>query len=196
IPLEVQPSLHITGAKFSVVTQKLAYKGIRETKMRKYSPRPRAVDNLIRAIDNVEVSPTEGQIWKSLSHNDFRREVRYFMWMAMHDAYMVGSNWLRPGYSEEMQARHECKHCGQIESMEHILSECEAPGQEQVWTLAHKLWSKKGGVWARPSLGAVLSCAQATFPGQNRNPTPGKRTSTEYSCQNPYTSSGDYGTRE
>lgn len=53
---------------------------------------------------------------------------------------------LRPGYSEEMQSRHERKHCGVMETIDHLLSECEAPGQSQIWALAESLWRKKGNV--------------------------------------------------
>lgn len=74
---------------------------------------------------------------------------------------MIGSNWLRPAYSDEM--KHECATCGMTETMEHLLSECEAPGQEIIWDLARTLWTKKNETWARPSLGAVISCARATF---------------------------------
>ncbi|KAH9915666.1 ribonuclease H-like domain-containing protein [Fomitopsis serialis] len=167
VPLEVDDTLRLTGTKLRMITQKLAYQGIREIKMKSYTPRARTTDNMIRAIDNVEVffdeKPSEATIWRGLRHKDIRREVRYFLWMAMHDAYMVGTNWLRPGYSDEMQERNECKVCRETESMDHILSECNAPGQEQIWSLAKNLWAKRNKTWPRPSLGAVLSCAQAPF---------------------------------
>ena len=49
------------------------------------------------------------------------KEIRYSMWITAHDAYMVGKNWLRDGYSVEMKERHECKIGGEAETMEHIL---------------------------------------------------------------------------
>ncbi|KAK0502693.1 hypothetical protein EDD18DRAFT_1063755, partial [Armillaria luteobubalina] len=33
--------------------------------------------------------------------------------------------------------------CNQTETMEHILFECEAPGQNQVWKLTQELWARK-----------------------------------------------------
>jgi hypothetical protein len=62
--------------------------------------------------------------------------------MSFHDAYMVGSNWLRPGFAPEYQERSECKSCHKTETMEHILTECEAPGQKEIWALAEAMWSK------------------------------------------------------
>ncbi|KAK0488256.1 hypothetical protein EDD18DRAFT_1311295 [Armillaria luteobubalina] len=36
-----------------------------------------------------------------------------------------------------------CATCNQMETMEHILFECEAPGQNQVWKLTQELWARK-----------------------------------------------------
>ncbi|PCH39164.1 hypothetical protein WOLCODRAFT_53697, partial [Wolfiporia cocos MD-104 SS10] len=165
VPLEIDPLLRLSEAKLTSLSQQLAYRGIREIKMGSYTQRTRTADNVIRAINNIEVffseTPTEPQIWRSLRHHDIRREVRYFLWMALHDGYMVGTNWLHPGYSQEMQDRSECRHCGVTETMDHILANYAAPGQELVWNLARNLWVKRNELWPRPSLGAVLSCARA-----------------------------------
>lgn len=177
IDLSVDPNLCVSGAKLKLMTQKLAYQGIRELGMCKYEVRRRTEDNMIRAIDNIEVffdeAPLEAQIWRGIRHRDIKREVRYFLWMAMHDVYMVGSNWQRPGYSEELQARQECAVCGLPESLDHILSECEAPGQQQIWSLAKKLWKKKNKKWPRPSLGAVLSSPIAPYKNAKGKPKTG-----------------------
>ncbi|EPS92851.1 hypothetical protein FOMPIDRAFT_58941 [Fomitopsis schrenkii] len=58
--------------------------------------------------------------------------------------------------------------------MDHLLSECEAPGQHQVWALAESLWRKKGNLtWPRPSLGVVHSCACASFKDEEGKPRAG-----------------------
>ncbi|KAH9907668.1 RNase H-domain-containing protein [Fomitopsis serialis] len=178
ISTSVEAELRVSGAKLTLITQKLAYRGIREIKMEGYTQRRRTRDNIIRSVDNIEVffheTPSEAQLWKGMRHKDIRKEVRYFLWMSMHDAYMVGTNWLRPSYSEELQRRHECSVCGQPESMDHILSECEAPGQREVWQLAKQLWDKKCALWPRPSLGAVLSCPIAPFKTDKGKPKTGE----------------------
>ncbi|KAJ7683356.1 hypothetical protein B0H17DRAFT_941990, partial [Mycena rosella] len=50
--------------------------------------------------------------------------------------------------------------CGTTESMQHILTQCDAPGQEAIWELASELWKLKTGVdLARPTTGQIMACA-------------------------------------
>ncbi|KAH9919254.1 uncharacterized protein B0H18DRAFT_1086704 [Fomitopsis serialis] len=167
VNIDIPHTLQLTGAKLSTLTQKLAYKGIRQHEMTTYKKRTRTQNNLIKIADYIEnhykTTPSEESIWRNIRHKDLRREIKYFLWMATHDAYMVGSNWLRTGYSDEMKARHECQTCGVEESMEHILTECEAPGQTEIWNLAEQLWRKKRDEWNNPLLGGILGCAGAMF---------------------------------
>ena len=167
----------VSGAKLNIMTQKLAYQGIREITMSKYEPRRRTEDTMIRAVDNIEVffgeTPTKERIWKGLRHKDIDKKIRNFLWMIMHDAYMVGTNWDRPSFKDELRARQDCKECGQIETMEHIMSECQAPGQKQIWTLAEGLWKNKNKKWPRPSLGAILSSPIAPFKSRKGKPKVG-----------------------
>lgn len=177
VHLTIPDTLRVTGAKLKLVTQKLAYIALREREMSKYQNRVRTEENLVRAIDNIEVffkeRPTEGAIWRGLRHKDIRREVRYFLWMSAHDAYMVGTNWQRTNYSPELHARGDREICGQTETMEHILSECQAPGQRQVWRMAKELWQRRNKKWPRPSLGAVLSSPIAPFRTKAGKPKAG-----------------------
>ena len=62
--------------------------------------------------------PSTKRIWFGTRHKDYQQEVKYFLWMAMHDAHMVGNNWLWDGYSNKMKEQHECKICGVTETME------------------------------------------------------------------------------
>ncbi|KAF8067091.1 ribonuclease H-like domain-containing protein [Lyophyllum atratum] len=128
--LDIEPSLSVTGAKLSKVSQSLAYKAIRARKLavlKSKPPRSRTVENLgaiKRATkDNFNISPTDAGIWKAVRNKDFSRQSRYWLWMSVHDAYMIGSQWLRPNYAQELQARAFCEHDGQLETMEHILVE-------------------------------------------------------------------------
>lgn len=145
--------------------------------MQLYQKRSRTERNIAAAIDNIETFfgevPTEQAIWNGLRRKDIRREVRYFLWMTAHDAYMVGSNWRRAGYSSELHERGECDVCGQTESMNHILSECAAPGQKEIWRLTEALWKQRNQKWPRPSLGAILSCAIAPFKTSKGKPKTG-----------------------
>ncbi|EIN13957.1 hypothetical protein PUNSTDRAFT_59807 [Punctularia strigosozonata HHB-11173 SS5] len=162
VPLEIPPTLKVTGAKLSKMTQKLAYKAIRETKMKEYRVRERAARN-IELVQDASKSifnklPSPARIWKSIQNKDIARETRYFLWMAMHDAYMLGDKWLRPSCPADLRERSVCAHCDKIESMEHILTECRASGQEEIWSLACNLWKKKNTEINLPShlVGAIL----------------------------------------
>ena len=66
------------------------------------------------------------------------------------DGYMVGANWLYPGYAPEFQERSECPICLQTETMEYILTES---GQLKIWQLAEKLWGKGSNTAIKPDLG-------------------------------------------
>ncbi|KAJ7891694.1 hypothetical protein B0H14DRAFT_2560741 [Mycena olivaceomarginata] len=83
--------------------------------------------------------------------------------MITHDAYYAGTHWLREGTSPEMQERGICKHCDVPETMEHILSQCEAPGQKEIWELAKELWLKGNPDWAWPGIGTIIISGLATF---------------------------------
>ncbi|KAJ7147967.1 hypothetical protein C8R46DRAFT_917184, partial [Mycena filopes] len=45
----------------------------------------------------------------------------------------------------------------------HIMLECDAPGQRQVWALCAKLWSRKYGHWPRMNWGLLLGCNLLKF---------------------------------
>ncbi|KAJ7029461.1 hypothetical protein C8F04DRAFT_1211945 [Mycena alexandri] len=42
--------------------------------------------------------------------------------------------------------------------MEHILLECDAPGQEVLWKLTQELWEMKGYAWPEISYGHIFAC--------------------------------------
>ncbi|KAJ3846661.1 hypothetical protein EV368DRAFT_52472, partial [Lentinula lateritia] len=55
--------------------------------------------------------------------------------------------------------------------MEHILVDCQAPGQGEVWKLTKNLWTKSGECWRNIEFGNILSCGLADFedPKGKRN---------------------------
>ncbi|KAJ7654762.1 hypothetical protein B0H17DRAFT_956843, partial [Mycena rosella] len=70
----------------------------------------------------------------------------------------------------------QCSFCRVPESLEHIMLECNAPGQNQIWQLAEKLWRFRFNSWPRLNWGLLLGCALPKFkspkghsvPAQNR----------------------------
>jgi hypothetical protein len=88
---------------------------------------------------------------------------------------MVGDKWQRPCFDDkpELRARAECSHpdcCSSLESMEHILTFCEAPGQKLIWSLVRELFTKKSGgrQLPYPSIGLVIACGTPSFKDENR----------------------------
>ncbi|KAF9263182.1 hypothetical protein L218DRAFT_830286, partial [Marasmius fiardii PR-910] len=141
-------------------TQSLAYRNIRKQKARVYEGRKRTKTNLRRVQDEVcskyNIMPLISKVWKGLCHKDLSRECKYFYWMTMHDAYMVGSNWQRSNYKPEFQMRALCRKCGVLEDMDYILTGCKHNGQDKIWKLTAKLCRKKGIAWKKPSFGVIL----------------------------------------
>ncbi|KAJ7321321.1 hypothetical protein DFH08DRAFT_1033933 [Mycena albidolilacea] len=178
VPLEIPQDQTVTGAKLSAMSQLLAYRAIRECKRKKNKERDRTQANLERAKaeceDNFGFIPMEDKIWKSQLNKDFSREQQYFLWMATHDAYWVGTHWLRESTTAEMKEREECQHCGTIESMEHILSQCEILGQKEVWDLVKELWTKRNPNWPWPGIGTIISASLANFKNEEGKMKPGE----------------------
>ncbi|KDQ62214.1 hypothetical protein JAAARDRAFT_122542 [Jaapia argillacea MUCL 33604] len=173
IDLTIPPTLRVMGAKLSTMTQALCYKAIQKIKMKKLTIREHTAENLILAKEAATEAygrtPTSEKLWKSIRSKDLSWEARVFFWMTIHDAYMVGNKWLQANFSAELQERSECKHCHCLDSMEHILTVCEAPGRAEIWDLVKSLWSMKNQTWNHPTMGIILSCCQADFQDSHGN---------------------------
>lgn len=176
ISLEEDPTTRLTGAKLTKLTQKLAYKVIRARKAAKMKARPRTAERVERIMkdldEDFEIQVTEAHLWTSLRKTYVSKEARQWMWLTIHDGYMVGSHWLRPKMSDELRERASCKACGQLESMEHILFTCNACGREVIWKLLSELWESTGLRPPIPSWGSVLgaACVAMRSPNGARQP--------------------------
>uniref|UniRef100_A0A0W0FRJ7 Uncharacterized protein n=1 Tax=Moniliophthora roreri TaxID=221103 RepID=A0A0W0FRJ7_MONRR len=166
------PNRVAPGAKLAKMTQSLAYKHIRQRKQAKQTPRRRTVEMIEKIKLQIEelfgFTPTEKAIWRALRNRDYSKKAQQFLWKNAHDTYMVGDKWLRGNFSEELKERAQCAYCqGKIESMEHILTECEAPGQSKIWDLTKDLWERKNTTkeWFKPGIGGILGAALAETTG-------------------------------
>jgi hypothetical protein len=135
VGLETDQSLTVSRIKLLELTQKLTYRAIRENKMRTYKKRARTEINLERvkacAKDTFGRTLTNAILWRSLKSKDLPRQKQTFKWMLLHDAYKVGTHWIDAG-NPELQERSQCRVCQITETMEHILTECNAPGQQDL----------------------------------------------------------------
>jgi ribonuclease HI len=57
--------------------------------------------------------------------------------------------------------------------MEHILTECTAPGRTEIWSLANELWHKRTDTNIPKNYGALLGCCLTTFKKNNGKPDKG-----------------------
>ncbi|KAJ3990981.1 hypothetical protein F5050DRAFT_1802253 [Lentinula boryana] len=71
--------------------------------------------------------------------------------------YKIGDYWQN---ITNFEHRANCHPCGVTESMDHILSECQCPGQQQIWELTKEICAKKGLEWNEPSLGTILGAGR------------------------------------
>ncbi|TBU60749.1 hypothetical protein BD310DRAFT_775735, partial [Dichomitus squalens] len=144
LTVEIPSRLMLSGAKLSCMTQKLAYRAIRSLKERNLCKRRRTETNLANVASGVKatfgVSVPSAAIWKAARSRHITFAARYFIWMAIHDGYMIGDKWLRPNMTDEQRERAICRRCENLESMDHVLFRCEAVGQSQVWALFEELW--------------------------------------------------------
>ncbi|KAJ7877250.1 hypothetical protein B0H14DRAFT_2342426 [Mycena olivaceomarginata] len=85
-------------------------------------------------------TPSDKEIWFSIRDKDMTRKIRNFMWKCLHQADKCGTHWRNiPGFEHWAT----CAHCHVDETKEHILLECNAPGQSVIWKLCRELWQKK-----------------------------------------------------
>ncbi|KAI0731180.1 ribonuclease H-like protein [Earliella scabrosa] len=150
------------GIKLSTMTQKLAYKRIKATEKRE--PRRATTlttDRVLATLaSDLKLCLEREALWKGIRSKLIARRIRDFLWKAMHDALRVGKFWENiPGY----EARATCGVCGTLESLEHILTECEAPGQKEVWEMVTDALTSKGAPQIPLTYGMILGAPAITM---------------------------------
>lgn len=78
----------------------------------------------------------------------------------IHNAQRIGTFWNHiPG----LEDRGKCPVCDVSETMVHILRECKAKGQKEIWHLVERLWKVRGGQWPGISPGLIMGCGLVRF---------------------------------
>ncbi|KAI5823620.1 RnaseH-domain-containing protein [Schizophyllum commune Tattone D] len=117
--------------------------------------------NLTQILSDTEdtfgIKLTRKSVWRAIRNPAISLEAQYFLWMLTHDGYKVGTYWLKDNFNEDQRRRGECAKCGSIETMHHILFDCDFEGQATVWTLAEQLWRHTKHDWPMVSLGTVVT---------------------------------------
>ncbi|KAJ7806259.1 hypothetical protein B0H13DRAFT_1669899 [Mycena leptocephala] len=117
--------------------------------------------------------PNDSAIWTSIRSNNIHRLTRNFLWKCMHDIFHVGRYW---EHVPNLEILSQCQTCGAPESLEHIMLECDASGQRQVWQQTELFWRLRYPRWPKLNWGLLLGCGLARFtssrgkiiPAQNR----------------------------
>ncbi|KAJ7226833.1 hypothetical protein GGX14DRAFT_347354 [Mycena pura] len=165
VDLTAPPEYSSTGMVLVGTRQKMFYRAIREVKDRKRVPRPATSKRVDLTLDAVfrdyGRDASEPELWLSIRKKDFSRQVRNFLYRAMHDSFHIGKYWKNiPGFED----RVNCPECGEMEDMEHILLRCKANNiVDATWGAAKALWATTGDAWPVNSLGSLLGCGLASF---------------------------------
>ncbi len=167
------------------MTQATAYKIIRKIKMQTgmYQDKLDRRDTnenvtlaLVAASECCKAEITREQLWRSIRRKDFNRSARFFLWMLLHNSYVVGHHWKHIDGCED---RIKCQECGTEENMDHILTKCDAPGQREIWELTQQLWKQKTKTNLIVTKGLIMSCGIQP-PNVHRSQS---RKGTERLCQ-------------
>ncbi|KAJ7239221.1 hypothetical protein B0H12DRAFT_1025321 [Mycena haematopus] len=160
IRIDVPDTYDLNGLRLSRGTQKSFYRALKSQRKKPERVKTLVMLDMTRhaARHLSGKTPTDEEIWKSIRHPDITRTTREFMWKSMHQAYKIGERWRSIPTFEHWAT---CQHCQVDETMEHILTECEAPGRRKLWDMAQTLWEMRGYQWPEVTIGGILACGFA-----------------------------------
>ncbi|KAL1685820.1 hypothetical protein GGG16DRAFT_65541 [Schizophyllum commune] len=172
----VSNPLEVRGAALHNMTQKHFYSALMEVKrppVRKQTAP--IIQNARKSVARKGRQPTDSQIWRSMRNRVLRRNVRQFLYKAAHDAHRCGRHWKGV---PECEHRVYCNHCSKNgtmveESLQHILTECTAPGQHDIWDRTTQLCTERRLLCPTISMGTILSCALMVVRDDEGKPKPG-----------------------
>lgn len=172
IDLSIPDRFNLSGAKLATMTQKLAYQGIRLRTPTLDRPKTTQMLDLTReSVQRISAKlPTNAAIWKGVRHTDIPRKIQDFLWKGLHNAIKVGKYWK---HIPSMEDRQLCPICKCEESMDHIVSVCNAPERATIWSLAESAWAHTNLPWNNPDIGTVLGAACVDF-GEGDNTRSGE----------------------
>ncbi|KAL1747373.1 hypothetical protein HDZ31DRAFT_31981 [Schizophyllum fasciatum] len=153
----------VRGASLHKMSQKKIYAYLRDSAKpgvrKQTAPNLQKVKQAVQEATKARVS--DRQVWRSLGRKAISRNVRQFLYKMMHDAHRCGRHWEDIPNCEERVYCHHCSNENERieESMEHILTECEAPGRREIWAEAERLCSSSTIPWHGAHVGAILGCA-------------------------------------
>ncbi len=159
-PVAEKSNALITGIRLRGLTQKEAYG---ELKRRIKIQERRATEGNMEQIKYVlkdlnGQAPLREKIWRSVRGSNTSKKTQMFRWRAMHEAHATGEFFTR---MESLGHLAMCPECGSLETLEHILLECEIGSHEVVWGTAKSLWEQTGEKWPKIEYGTLIGCGAA-----------------------------------
>ncbi|KAG1847422.1 hypothetical protein F4604DRAFT_1591691, partial [Suillus subluteus] len=106
-------------------------------------------------------------VWTGSRNKDIQKNIRQFLFKAIHGALRVGDYWTNIPIYEH---RAKCTHCqNESENLEHILLECNKNASSVIWKLAKNTWPTKYGPWPQITLGTILGCGNIKLSPRRNN---------------------------
>ncbi|KAJ6556300.1 hypothetical protein B0H19DRAFT_948005 [Mycena capillaripes] len=163
VDLSVPHGMALPGVSLTENRQRTFYKSIRETKATDVTVRPSTrvkLDTIHEKVgESFDKYVSDEDVW-TVRNRDFMPRAAQFLWKSIHNAHKVGHYW---SHIPECEDRETCGECEVEESLEHILIDCQSPGQEIIWRAAETVWAGKRRDWPAVSLGGVLGSGLADF---------------------------------
>lgn len=177
IDLTVPEHFKAVGTRLLTLSQKQAYQAMKSKETKPYTWQTLSNLDITRhAIhDTTGNLETDATLWRSIRHPDIRRPIQAFLYRAMAGSLRIGDFWQKiPNYEQ----RAICMRCAsnQLETLEHILIECDAPERTRIWRLAQNTWPDQNHDIFPKGIGHVLGCGNINSRQQgNRTPTAHER---------------------
>jgi hypothetical protein len=162
VNLGITPENELSGATLSTISQVQAYRMILDNKPRTSRPATEKNIQIIKKdLQSIrQRQPTNASIWKAVQSTTLRRRVRNFFFNLIHDSLKTGNFFKHiPNCEEQVN----CSKCGKIDSIQHILLECQSPHRNLIWQTAKHLWPEQFGIWPNVSMGVIVGAPLVEF---------------------------------
>ncbi|KAL1690802.1 hypothetical protein GGG16DRAFT_55065 [Schizophyllum commune] len=159
-PMWLEPN-EVRGARLRTMTQRQAYREIKTAKRppARKQAQPQLARIRLAMQRTAKRMPDDKEIWKSIQRKENRKKVKQFKYRVIHNTLRCGDFWKHIPDCEE---RAYCGACSTptskvTETPKHILTECTAPGQATIWTVAKEICRKRKIPWKGSRLGRILA---------------------------------------
>ncbi|KAG2740847.1 hypothetical protein P692DRAFT_201842406 [Suillus brevipes Sb2] len=163
IDTSIPPEHNLQGTKLTSITQALAYQKLISMSSLAHKQSTTNLLELTRyAIQKVmNTLESDKTIWQARRHKDIPKKIQMFIFKTLHNTFKIGDFWSSiPTYEH----RAQCHTCNEdIESMTHILTECNCPARKRIWKLAERIWPTNIIPWPEPTIGTITGCVSLSL---------------------------------